>query len=162
MLDREVPTEAASEDLFARIMQRCEQSEPVPVQPHHIPRDPLQKLLGAPLEDLPWKRQLRDVSVYDLSDRFPEQSERIVLQKLHAGGRAPTHTHQGEETTLVLQGGFTDNRGVFEAGDFVLLDSSVEHQPVALHGEDCVTFSILSAPLKLTGPFMRLLNPFIR
>ncbi|MDX5298530.1 MAG: anti-sigma factor, partial [Gammaproteobacteria bacterium] len=34
--------------------------------------------------------------------------------------------------------------------------------PEALHGEDCVTLSVLSAPVRLTGRFMRLLNPFIR
>lgn len=151
-----------SDGLFDQILSRIE-DQPQSSRPiHQPPADPLRKLLGKELDQLPWKRQLGAVSVLDITDLFPDQSEQIVLQKLNAGGRAPRHTHRGVETTVVVTGGFTDNRGVFEVGDFVVLDQQVEHQPVALHGEDCITFSILSAPVKLTGPFLRMLNPFIR
>ena len=98
----------------------------------------------------------------DISDRFPGQQDRVVLQKLCAGGKAPAHTHRGEETTIVLQGAFADNKGVFNQWDFVVLGQEDEHKPVALEGDDCITLSVLSAPLKLTGTFGRLLNPFIR
>ncbi|WP_166262315.1 ChrR family anti-sigma-E factor [Marinobacter salicampi] len=123
---------------------------------------PLQKLLGNDLDSLPWKRQLGDVSVLDISDRFPGQTEQVVLQKLTAGGKAPTHTHRGEETTIVLQGAFADNKGIFNQWDFVVLNQQDEHKPIALEGDDCITLSVLSAPVKLTGTFTRLLNPFIR
>jgi putative transcriptional regulator len=86
----------------------------------------------------------------------------VVLQKLCAGGKAPAHTHRGEETTVVLQGAFADIKGVFNQWDFVVLGPEDEHKPVALEGDDCITLSVLSAPLKLTGTFTRLLNPFIR
>lgn len=123
---------------------------------------PLQKLLGEDLDTLPWKRQLGDVSVLDISERFPGQSEQVVLQKLAAGGKAPAHTHRGEETTIVLQGAFADQKGVFNQWDFVVLNDQDEHKPVAVGCEDCITLSVLSAPVKLTGTFTRMLNPFIR
>lgn len=123
---------------------------------------PLQKLLGEDLDSLPWKRQLGDVSVLDISERFPGQSEQVVLQKLAAGGKAPAHTHRGEETTIVLQGAFADQKGVFNQWDFVVLNDQDEHKPVAVGCEDCITLSVLSAPVKLTGTFTRMLNPFIR
>ncbi|MGM0767823.1 MAG: ChrR family anti-sigma-E factor [Pseudomonadota bacterium] len=123
---------------------------------------PLQKLLGDDLNSLPWKRQLGDVSVLDISERFPGQSEQVVLQKLAAGGKAPAHTHRGEETTIVLQGAFADQKGVFNQWDFVVLNDQDEHKPVAVGCEDCITLSVLSAPVKLTGTFTRMLNPFIR
>jgi putative transcriptional regulator len=85
----------------------------------------------------------------------------VVLQKLTAGGKAPAHTHRGEETTVVLQGAFVDHKGVFNQWDFVVLDERDNHKPVALEGKDCITLSVLSAPVKLTGTFTRLLNPFI-
>lgn len=122
----------------------------------------LQKLLGDDINKLPWKRQLGDVSVLDITDRFPGQSEQVVLQKLAAGGKAPAHTHRGEETTIVLQGAFADEKGVFNQWDFVVLDDKDEHKPVAVGCEDCITLSVLSAPVKLTGTFTRMLNPFIR
>ena len=123
---------------------------------------PLEKLLGEDLNGLPWKRQLGDVSVLDISDRFPGQKEQVVLQKLVAGGKAPSHTHRGEETTVVLQGAFADQKGVFNQWDFVVLNQEDDHRPVAVGCEDCITLSVLSAPVKLTGTFSRMLNPFIR
>lgn len=123
---------------------------------------PLAKLLGDDLNALPWKRQLGDVSVLDITDRFPGQQEQVVLQKLAAGGKAPSHTHRGEETTIVLQGAFADQKGVFNQWDFVVLNQEDDHKPVAVGCEDCITLSVLSAPVKLTGTFGRMLNPFIR
>lgn len=123
---------------------------------------PLAKLLGNDLNSLPWKRQLGDVSVLDITDRFPGQQEQVVLQKLAAGGKAPSHTHRGEETTIVLQGAFADQKGVFNQWDFVVLNQEDDHKPVAVGCEDCITLSVLSAPVKLTGMFGRMLNPFIR
>jgi putative transcriptional regulator len=123
---------------------------------------PLEKLLGDDLDSLPWKRQLGDVSVLDITDRFPGQKEQVVLQKLAAGGKAPSHTHRGEETTIVLKGAFADQKGVFNQWDFVVLNQEDDHKPVAVGCEDCITLSVLSAPVKLTGTFSRMLNPFIR
>lgn len=124
--------------------------------------NPLERLLGSDINALPWKRQLADVSVLDITHLFPSQPEQVVLQKLAAGGKAPVHTHRGIETTIVLQGAFSDHKGLFKQWDFVVLDQSDEHKPVALEGDDCITLSVLSAPVKLTGTFTRLLNPFIR
>lgn len=160
MLLQEEPGSHLSDDLFDRILTRID-TLPQEAPPRPSAMDPLHKLVGD-LNALPWKRQIVDVSVYDLSAFFPEQRDRVVLQRISAGGKAPVHTHRGTETTVVVQGGFTDNRGVFEEGDFVILDQHDIHKPIALHGEDCITLSILSAPVRLTGPFARLLNPFIR
>lgn len=159
------PKVGVSADMFDSILSRID-SEPdmaenyINMQAKRM--GPLQKLLGDNLNDLPWKRQLGDVSVLDISERFPGQNEQVVLQKLAAGGKAPVHTHRGDETTIVLQGAFADQKGVFNQWDFVVLNQEDEHKPVAVGCEDCITLSVLSAPVKLTGTFTRLLNPFIR
>ncbi|MBD3656564.1 MULTISPECIES: ChrR family anti-sigma-E factor [Marinobacter] len=157
------PKVSVSESMFDSILSRID-SEPdskpaIPVMPRE---GTLRKLLGEDLNDLPWKRQLGDVSVLDISEKFPGQNEQVVLQKLAAGGKAPAHTHRGYETTIVLQGAFADQNGVFNQWDFVVLNEQDEHKPVAVGCEDCITLSVLSAPVKLTGAFTRLLNPFIR
>ena len=159
------PQVGVSSDMFDAILSRID-SEPdmtenyISTQAKRM--SPLQKLLGDDLDALPWKRQLGDVSVLDISERFPGQNEQVVLQKLAAGGKAPAHTHRGNETTIVLQGAFADQNGVFNQWDFVVLNQEDEHKPVAVGCEDCITLSVLSAPVKLTGTFTRLLNPFIR
>lgn len=159
------PQVGVSSDMFDAILSRID-SEPDMTETYISTQakrmSPLQKLLGDDLNSLPWKRQLGDVSVLDISERFPGQSEQVVLQKLAAGGKAPAHTHRGSETTIVLQGAFSDQKGVFNQWDFVVLNQEDEHKPVAVGCEDCITLSVLSAPVKLTGTFTRLLNPFIR
>ena len=162
MLDYSHRTSKVSDDLFDNILGQLDSPEMQAKTRPVMPADnPLEKLLGTDLKSLPWKRQLGDVSVCDLTEHFPGE-ERVTLQKLCAGGRAPSHSHHGKEATLVLTGAFADGNGVFERGDFVILDEHHDHQPVALHGEDCITLSVMDAPVRLTGRFSRMLNPFIR
>lgn len=84
------PKVGVSADMFDSILSRID-SEPdmtekyIDMQANRM--SPLQKLLGDNLNDLPWKRQLGDVNVLDISERFPGQNEQVVLQKLAAGGR---------------------------------------------------------------------------
>ncbi|MBW7472265.1 ChrR family anti-sigma-E factor [Marinobacter sp. F4218] len=157
------PKVSVSENMFDDILAKIDGAPEVdPSIPAVKKMGPLEKLLGEDINKLPWKRQLGDVSVLDITDRFPGQREQVVLQKLAAGGKAPAHTHRGEETTIVLQGSFADQKGVFNQWDFVVLTDQDEHKPVAVGCEDCITLSVLSAPVKLTGTFTRMLNPFIR
>ncbi|WP_298452928.1 ChrR family anti-sigma-E factor [uncultured Marinobacter sp.] len=157
------PKVSVSGAMFDDILARIDSSPELKPQATVPPKTSLlQKLLGEDINNLPWKRQLGDVSVLDITEKFPGQNEQVVLQKLVAGGKAPAHTHRGTETTIVLQGMFSDQKGVFNQWDFVVLNEQDEHKPIALGSEDCITLSVLSAPLKLTGTFTRLLNPFIR
>ncbi len=157
------PEVSVSESMFDRILAKIDSSPEPQRTAKAAPRiSVLQKLLGDDINNLPWKRQLGDVSMLDITEKFPGQQEQVVLQKLAAGGKAPVHTHRGSETTIVLQGAFADQKGVFNQWDFVVLTDQDEHKPVAVGCEDCITLSVLSAPIKLTGTFTRMLNPFIR
>lgn len=169
MMESQPRQTEVSSDMFDTILSRLDSEEdPAAQQQARVVSgksqrvSPLVKLLGDDLNGLPWKRQLGDVSVLDITDRFPGQKYQVVLQKLAAGGKAPSHTHRGEETTIVLQGAFADQKGVFNQWDFVVLNQEDDHKPVAIGCEDCITLSVLSAPVKLTGTFGRMLNPFIR
>jgi len=70
----------------------------------------------------------------------------------------PAHTHDGREAVLVLQGGFSDQSGHYAAGDIAVADDSIDHRPVADRSLDCITFVVLEAPVRLTGPFGRLVQ----
>ncbi len=120
---------------------------------------PLRGYLGTSLDALPWQsfRGLEKVEL--LSDR---QNYRTRLMRIKAGTAMPLHSHEGSELTLVLAGGFSDHDGHYLPGDFATADPSVNHRPVADPGEDCLCLAVTDAPLRLTGPFGRLLNPFLR
>ena len=124
-----------------------------------IPR-PLQRFVPQYYEHLPWSGLSKNIQSYDLpfsDDRFTAR-----FYKISAGKELPQHTHKGNEYTLVLSGSFSDLTGDYHPGDFVLADTSTHHQPRAHDKEDCICFAVMDAPLKLTGLFGRLLNPFIR
>jgi putative transcriptional regulator len=78
-------------------------------------------------------------------------------------GRAiPAHTHQGLEAALVQQGGFRDAGGHYLPGDIAVADRTVDHRPVADRDATCLIFMVQEAPLRLTGPFGRLIQRMFR
>lgn len=86
----------------------------------------------------------------------------VSLQKISAGGVAPEHDHSGIEMTVVLKGSFSDKEGIYQEGDFILKQPGDVHQPISARNEDCLCLSVESAPVKLTGFFGRMVNPFIK
>jgi putative transcriptional regulator len=86
----------------------------------------------------------------------------VSLQKISAGGVAPEHDHSGTEMTVVLKGSFSDKEGIYQEGDFILKEPGQIHQPISARNEDCLCLSVESAPVKLTGFFGRMVNPFIK
>lgn len=122
--------------------------------------DPLQAYLPTALEALPWQRQTKTIGKFDLTSLLDEKGFQVALQKISAGAKIPTHTHKGLELTVILRGGFSDELGVYHAGDFIARDASHKHSPTALQNEDCICLTVLNAPLKFTG-WYSILNPFI-
>ncbi|WP_347331765.1 ChrR family anti-sigma-E factor [Marinimicrobium locisalis] len=156
-------TEALDEG-FEALMARIE-SEPE-ASPKQSPapkttgyHNPLERYLPASLDELNWQQQTREIAKFDLTNVVDLGSARVALQKIKAGAKVPVHTHRGNELTVVLKGGFSDELGVYHAGDYIARDSSHKHSPTALQNEDCVCLTVLDAPMKFTGPLMRWLNP---
>ena len=74
-----------------------------------------------------------------------------MICAIEAGRRMPSHTHLGQELTLVLQGSFADATGSYTKGDVATADGSIDHQPRAGEGELCLCLAVEDAPLRLTG-----------
>jgi len=74
----------------------------------------------------------------------------------------PHHAHRGEELLLVLKGSFDDETGHYGIGDVAIYDETVAHRPVASPEGECICLAVSSAPIRMTGFFTRLLNPFLR
>ncbi|MDO6748243.1 ChrR family anti-sigma-E factor [Gilvimarinus sp. 1_MG-2023] len=121
---------------------------------------PLAQFLPERLTDINWRQQTKEIAEYDLSSALGASGYRVALQKIKAGARVPEHTHKGQELTVILNGGFSDELGVYHAGDFIARDASHKHTPTALQNEDCICLTVLDAPIKFTGPFLRWFNLF--
>jgi putative transcriptional regulator len=62
---------------------------------------------------------------------------------------------------VVLEGGFSDDRGTYHPGDFTFRQAGEAHAPRALPGQDCICLAVLDAPLRFTGWKHRWMNPFL-
>ena len=163
----EVPEEAMAAGSLDRLLARIERPEPMsemaaPPRASDINLDipqPLRSYLDRPLDDLPWRRR-GAISEIELLPESSSHSTRLLW--IRAGAAAPRHTHKGSELTLVLKGSFRDAHGHYCAGDIEEADSDVDHRPIAGDDEDCLCLAVTDAPLKLTSPFGRLINPFVR
>lgn len=119
---------------------------------------PIAEYLQMDRDDVPWKKRLPGLWEYDIED----EGQHVSLIRVRAGRKMPAHTHDGQEITLVLQGSFSDAIGHYATGDIAIADESVDHQPIAGEEDECICFSVVDNPVRLTGPIGRLFNPFLR
>ncbi len=89
--------------------------------------------------------------------QLEEGNIRTSLLNIEAGAAVPEHTHKGYEVTLLLDGEFHDNMGQYVPGDFIVLDSENEHQPITEKG--CLCYTVVSDSLHFTKGLNKLLNP---
>jgi putative transcriptional regulator len=162
-----LPPEPMASDSLQRVLARIEQPPAIPEpgqaeQPSQgdpsLPR-PLRDYVGATLDALPWRR-LGPIAEVQLLRDSPGFTTRLL--RIRGGTAVPVHTHRGSELTLVLSGAFSDDGGHYLPGDVEEADSEVTHRPVADADADCLCLAVTDAPLKLTSPLGRLLNPFVR
>lgn len=167
---------AVPPDALDNLLARLDKPVPVPVPDHRSPADaamlgraptslpqPLRSYIGQDLETIRWKRVMRGVEKAEVAvDRGRTGNVRARLLRIAPGVRVPRHTHAGTEMTLVLAGGFRDGDKQYRRGDFSFGDKATDHSPVADDDGECLCLTVTDAPLRLTGPLMRLLNPFIR
>jgi putative transcriptional regulator len=124
-----------------------------------IPRC-LHQFIKTGYTDLKWKRLSRDIQSYELCR--DQNNAKVELLRIKAGGTSGTHTHMGDEYTVILEGSFSDESGLYRQGDFLVRDSRDKHTPVATIDKECICLAVTEAPIQLTGFFGRLLNPLIR
>jgi putative transcriptional regulator len=120
----------------------------------------LQRLMRGDFSDLTWKNIGSTLRISYLKTGDPDHE--FALYHIRAGGRIPSHTHRGNELTLVLEGGFSDANGSYHKGDFLVRRPGDVHAPTALQSEDCICLAVLDAPLKFTEWKFRWMNPFLK
>jgi putative transcriptional regulator len=82
---------------------------------------------------------------------------RSNLLHIDKNGSIPQHTHKGYELTLLLDGSFEDQSGVYNKGDFIWLNGDVEHSPFTKQG--CLCYTVQDAPLHFITGISQVLNP---
>jgi len=119
----------------------------------------LRKLLPNGFDKLDWKWTGPGIHAAKL-ESFANGSQ-LSLLRIQPGKAIASHTHKSDEVTVLLKGSLSDEFGVYQKGDYVLMDSSNKHRPVASNDEVCICLTVIENPLHFTGAFMGLLNPVI-
>lgn len=120
----------------------------------------LQRLMDRNFEELDWERVSNALRVSRL--RSGDRENELALYHIKAGGSVPQHTHKGTELTLVIDGSFSDEEGVYQEGDFLMRDGDHVHTPTAARTGDCVCLGVLDAPIRFTRWMYRPMNPFLK
>jgi putative transcriptional regulator len=107
-----------------------------------------------------WKRLSGSVDVARF--KTGQSDYEVALHRICAGGKTPKHDHQGTEYTVVLKGSFSDERAVYNEGDFLVRQPGDVHQPMGAQIGECICLSALDAPIKLTNPLGFLMKPLLR
>lgn len=131
-------------------------SGPVDLDLVRLPRS-IQKLVPGGRAN--WRNLSKSLGVAQIP--VGEARFELALHKIKAGGRTPRHDHKGMEITVVLQGSFSDDDGVYQEGDFIVREPGDIHTPMATQNGQCICLSVCEAPIRMTGTLSRMLNPFL-
>ena len=93
---------------------------------------------------------------------FGDEYGNAKLYRIAPGCGVPSHSHDGNEVSLVLSGGFTDEYGTYGPGDISIQETGAVHKPVADADGECIVLAFNEGPIVLTGPVGRLLNMLIK
>ena len=154
-------SEDLKEQLFDRLdfLNETEDENDAQQPASSIPRC-LRQFVPKNYESLQWRRVSADIHSIELCRDY--NGARVELLKIRPGGKAHTHTHLGDEYTVILEGSFSDESGRYGEGDFLLRDQNDRHTPVATQDRECICLAVTEGPIQFTGFFGRLLNPLMR
>lgn len=173
------PAELINDDSFSRLISRIENSpessntdSPDATEKAHSRENPTVAtyLVDSPIEIptviskiLPKRLKWRKISNALKSARLitGQNEYEVAFHKISKGGTVVEHDHRGLEVTLVLEGSFSDQNGVYQKGDLIVKQPGDVHQPTAARNHDCLCLSVCEAPVKITGFMGLLLNPFL-
>ena len=129
---------------------------PVPVRYDGVIPMPLRRYTG-PFDDIRWTFVAPGIWKLPLS--IESLGRHGALVHLRGGVRIPNHQHLGVERTLVLTGGFTDERSQFVRGDLCIRDPDDSiHAQVIDRGEPCIALALDDAGKQPTTLMGRTLN----
>jgi putative transcriptional regulator len=107
--------------------------------------EPLRSYIGGGFDAVRWTKIDGGISFKPL---MKIGRARVQLIRSRAGRSVGTHTHNGDEHTLILAGGYTDVTGSYAPGDLHSATPEIVHCPIADEGEDCIVLAVSEGPLK--------------
>lgn len=111
------------------------------------------EVIDRPTDQLNWRRSLLKTEFASV----PMKHCRYL--RIPPGISMPRHGHRHFEATVVLEGAFEDELGVYEVGDISLAEPGLRHTPKVVGDQPCVCF-VAKEPRRFGGVFDSLVGRF--
>jgi len=149
----DMPESEMADDALARAMARASSSEPArePVRVEKVAIGGLElprALAAAGVQKRRWIAPGIWRASIPAASRAPTET---YLIRLGPNRRIPLHGHEGVERICVMKGSFSDASGRYGVGDFVELDETMLHEPVAGPEGECICIISSEGPPKMRG-----------
>ena len=148
-----------SNNLWDRVLDKTKNvKSPSKISDEH---DPLLSQLPITLRshlknnEVKWK-SFKDVKVASLLPK--ENNEKLELIHVMPGAKIPQHTHEGNESFLVLHGSYSDEYGSYKQGSVQVRSDDHDHTPVGHAQTGCIGLAYTHGKIKFSGKFGKLLN----
>lgn len=113
--------------------------------------------IGKTSDEINWRFRLPGIYDFQIEN---SNDENLYLLKVEPGAKILQHTHEGEESTVILKGKMKDGDNTFLPGDISILDENDTHNPQIIGSEACICLVVMAGKVKFTGKFTRALNIF--
>lgn len=133
---------------------------PVDAETGALVPEPLRSYLGGPISGLAWRT--RGPGLEEFRIPSPDARFEMSLLRIGPGRTVPSHRHDGDELTLVLDGAFSDVNGRYGRGDLAVNGSDDLHAPAADPKDGCICFAVTGGPLKFSNPLIGLYDRLTR
>ena len=115
----------------------------------------LSEYLGPDFDTKNWKSSINNIKYKDI--KFQDRNISGKLLEIPANKSMPKHGHEALEATLVLHGGYYDEKGDYNKGDLVVASSDEVHSPVSA-SSGCICLVVYSGSLQFKGLLGSILN----
>ncbi len=103
-----------------------------------------------------WKSAMNNVRYSNIA--FKDKNVKGRLIEIPANKTMPKHGHESSEVTLVLHGGYSDEKGHYNKGDLIIADSNEVHSPVADEETGCLCLVVYTGSIQFKGLLGSILN----
>ena len=156
-LDKIEPT-IVSEDLWMKVLNKAQIKKQSRI---NTPTDTFLNQLPVSLQvhladkKIKWK-SFKDVKIATILPK--DNNEKLELIHVMPGAKIPQHTHEGNESFLVLHGSYSDEYGSYKQGTVQVRSDDHHHTPIGHTQTGCVGLAYTHGKIKFSGKFGKLLN----
>ena len=153
-----IETTDVSDDLWMKVINSNESKKKshfvVDTDPFlsQLPRTLQAHLLNKKIN---WK-SFKDVKIASILPK--EKNEKLELIHVMPGAKIPQHTHEGNESFLVLHGSYSDEYGSYKQGTVQVRSDDHNPTPVGDARTGCIGLAYTHGKIKFSGKFGKLLN----